>query len=173
LIHYNHTQTSLKARLMFIPMAAIVSFIALSYGAADPIPMVVILAIVQALLALAIVIFSTLGVAVQGGTLTVSFLYGIMRRTIPLADIVRAERTRLAWYYGAGVKWGGRSIWPGRAPGTMTYLAWPGDAVALTLRNGQRVQIGTDDAEGLLRALAPAVALNPSSAAASAAPAAP
>jgi hypothetical protein len=36
----------------------------------------------------------------------------------------------------------------------VTYLAWPGDGVSLTMTNGPLVQIGTDDPDGLLKALA-------------------
>jgi hypothetical protein len=149
---YAHTQTSLYARLMFIPVAAIVSAAVLSYAESAPLVMVAILSVLLVLLALVIVIFSSLTVVVQGGTLGVAFTYGIMRRTLPLADLARAERTQLPWYYGAGVKWEGAWDKAG-ARSILTYLAWPGDAVALTFRDGRRLQIGTDDPEGLLRAV--------------------
>ena len=152
-MHYRHTQTSLKARLMFIPLAALVVALALPH-AADPLPMIVILCAVLAFMALVIVVFTSLTVELTDDALTLSFPFGIMRREIPRTDIVRAERTRLPWYLGAGVKWEGS--WSTGGASTTTYLAWPCDGVALTLRDGKGLQIGTDDPEGLLRALAAA-----------------
>ena len=151
---YRHTQTSLKARLMFVPLAAAVAAIVLPQ-AADPIPMLVILGAVLAFLALVIVVFTSLTVEVTDEALILAFALGLMRRTVPRADIVRAERTRLPWYYGAGVKWEGAWDAGEKAGSTITYLAWPGDAVVLTLRDGKRIQIGTDDPEGLMRAVTP------------------
>ena len=143
-MRYHHRHTSIKALLLFIPIAAIVggSFL---FVAQEPKPAIAMLLAVLTFLAIVMAVFSTLTVEITDDELVFGFLFGVMRRRIPLADIVRAERTALPWCYGTGIKLG---------PKRTSYLIWPGPAVAVMLKSGRTIQIGTDDAAALLAALA-------------------
>lgn len=73
------------------------------------------------------------------------FGLGFWKKRILRSDIARVRRVRLPWWYGIGIK---------RAPQGWVYLVSPGDGVEVARANGEVVQIGTDDAEGLMTALA-------------------
>lgn len=141
---YSHRQTSIKALLLVIPIAAIVAASFL-YLAKDPKPPVWLLAGILIFMLIATAVFSTLTVEVKDGELAFGFLFGVLRRRIPLADIARAERVTLPWWYGTGLKY---------AKGRMSYLVFPGPAVLIEHRDGRLIQIGTEDATSLLAALA-------------------
>jgi hypothetical protein len=143
---YHHRQTSIKAMLLFIPIAAIVggSFL---FVANEPKPAIAMLLAVLTFVAIVMAVFSTLTVEIAGDELVFGFLFGVMRRRIPLADIAQATRTTLPWWYGTGVKLG---------PKRTSYLIWPGPAVAVELKSRRTVQVGTQDADALLAALAQA-----------------
>jgi hypothetical protein len=127
-----------------VPIGAIVaaSFLFVAHEAKPPLAAVLA---VFAFVAIAIAVFSTLTVEVTDDALVFGFTFGVLRRRIARADIVRAARITLPWWYGTGVKLG---------PGRTTYLIWPGPAVEVELKNGRRVQIGTPDADSVLAALA-------------------
>jgi hypothetical protein len=143
---YHQRHTSIKALLLFIPIAAIVggSFLLV---AKEPKPAIAMMLAVITFVATVVAVFSTLSVEITGDELVLGFLFGAMRRRIPLADIVRVERTTLPWWYGTGVKLG---------PKRTSYLIWPGPAAAVELKSGRTIQIGTNDADALLAALAQA-----------------
>lgn len=69
---------------------------------------------------------------------------GWPRFRAPLADIQRAEACRSSWREGWGIRYS--------ADG-MLYNISGLDAVRITRRDGRRFRIGTNDAEGLVRAL--------------------
>jgi hypothetical protein len=98
--------------------------------------------------------FSVLTVEVNERELTAWFGFGRPRKVVPRSAIVKAERVRLPWHYGTGVKWNSTAALTLGKVRVVTYLAWPGDGVSLTMTNGPLVQIGTDDPDGLLKALA-------------------
>jgi hypothetical protein len=143
---YHHRYTSIKALLLFIPIAAIVggSFL---FVAKEPKPAIAMMLAVITFVAVVVAVFSTLAVEITGDELVFGFLFGVMRRRIPLADIAHATRITLSWWYGTGVKLG---------PKRTSYLIWPGPAVALMLKSGRTVPVGTEDADALLAALAQA-----------------
>lgn len=141
---YHHRETSIKAMLLFIPISAIVGG-AFLFVAKEQKPAVALMLAIMTFVAIVVAVFSTLTVEVTGEQLTFGFLFGVMRRRIQLAEIASAARTSLPWWYGTGVKYGLKGL---------TYLIWPGPAVAVTLRDGRTVQVGTEDADALLAALA-------------------
>jgi hypothetical protein len=140
---YHHRHVSHKALLLILPIGAIVagSFLFL---AREPQPPLAIVLAVLAFVALVIAVFSILTVEVTDRELVFGFALGVLRRRVPRADIVRAQRVTLPWWYGTGVK---------LSPGRTTYLIWPGPAVAVELKNGRTIQIGNADADALLAAL--------------------
>jgi hypothetical protein len=141
---YHHRQTSIKALLLFIPIATIVggSFL---FVANEPRPAIAMVLAVITFVAIVVAVFSTLTAEITGDELIFGFLFGAMRRRIPLADVAHARRIALPWWYGTGVKLG---------PKRTSYLIWPGPAVAIELKSGRMIQIGTNDADALLAALA-------------------
>jgi hypothetical protein len=142
--HYYHRQTSIKAMLLFIPVTAIVGG-AFVLVAQERKPAIALLLAVLTFVAVVVVVFSTLTVTIDGEELSVGFLLGVMRRRMPLADIVRAERTTVPWWYGTGVKY---------SLTTTSYLVFPGPAVSLELKSGRFFRISTEDAGALLAVLA-------------------
>jgi hypothetical protein len=140
---YRHTQTNRRTWLLFVPVAiAVVGVVVL--GARAPGPPIWLIGAVLVLVAVLTAIFSVMTVEVSDHELTVGFGLGMMRRRIPLTDIARVERASIPWWYGTGIKLG---------PKRTSYLVASGPAVAVELKNGRIIQIGTDDPDALLAAL--------------------
>jgi len=93
---------------------------------------------------LILVSFATLTVRVTQREIAWSFGGGVIGRRIKLERVRGVEAKRSAWYWGWGIRWTPRG-WLWRSYGL--------DAVWLELENGRRVGIGTQDPEGLERAI--------------------
>jgi hypothetical protein len=91
--------------------------------------------------------FARLTVAVDAGTLQVSFAPGWPRWRWPLREFASARPVRNSWLAGWGIHW-----MPG-FPGYWVINVSGFAAVEFRLRNGRRYRVGTDDPEGLLAAL--------------------
>jgi hypothetical protein len=63
---------------------------------------------------------------------------------VRLAEIVGCEPIRIRWWYGWGIH---------LTPCGWLYNVSGFDAVAITLRNGKKVALGTDDPYGLVTAI--------------------
>lgn len=88
--------------------------------------------------------FYRLAVSVDDEKVTVRLGLGLIRRTIPLAEVASSEIEKGAWYGGWGLRWTGNGwFW------TVSSL----DAVAVNLKNGSEFLIGTDDPQALLAAV--------------------
>ncbi|OGR76718.1 MAG: hypothetical protein A2X32_05370 [Elusimicrobia bacterium GWC2_64_44] len=97
------------------------------------------------LFALVALNFYRLAVSVDAEKVVARLGIGLIRRTIPLADIESAKIEKGAWYGGWGLRWTGKGwFW--------TVLSL--DAVALNLKNGGEFLIGTDEPQALLEAIA-------------------
>jgi hypothetical protein len=96
-------------------------------------------------LGLCLLLFPTLTAVVQGDRLCCFFGVGLIRRQIPVRDILSVSVVRNPWIYG----WGLRSI-----PGGWLWNVSGADAVELRLRDGKRFRIGTDEATVLREAIA-------------------
>ena len=73
-----------------------------------------------------------------------SFGLGIIRKRVPVAEIVACEPIRIKWWYSWGIH--------------LTAYGWlynvsGMNAVAITLRNGRKFALGSDDPHGLVEAL--------------------
>jgi hypothetical protein len=77
-------------------------------------------------------------------TLCASFGLGIIRKRVPIAEIVACEPMRIKWWYGWGIH---------LTPYGWLYNVSGLNAVAITLRNGRKLAFGTDDPQGLADAL--------------------
>jgi hypothetical protein len=120
--------------------AAVVLIVALSAQTGwHPVAVAVLVLLVAAL-----GMFCCLTIEIDGQRLRCFFGPGLIRRTIPLREIVSARPVRNRWYYGWGIR--------------MTSTGWMFnvsglDAVELALASGSRFRIGTDRPDEVVRAL--------------------
>ena len=90
------------------------------------------------------VLFCKLTIKIENGTLRAWFGQGLVRKTVAIADVAECEPIRIPWWYGWGIR---------LTPYGWLYNVSGLDAVAITLRNGRRFALGTDDPHGLAEAL--------------------
>jgi hypothetical protein len=100
--------------------------------------------IVSVMLFACLILFYRLKITLDAETLCASFGPGVIRKKVSLAEIARCEPIRTRWWYGWGVH---------LAPCGWLYNVSGFDAVAITLRNGKKFALGTDDPNGLVTAI--------------------
>jgi hypothetical protein len=101
-------------------------------------------ALVLMILVIALVLFYKLRTSIDGETLCASFGIGIIRKKVRLAEIVGCEPIRIRWWYGWGIH---------LTPYAWLYNVSGFDAVGITLRDGRKLALGTDDPRGLAGAI--------------------
>jgi hypothetical protein len=136
--HYRHTQIgwviiacAIGAALVIVPPLRAVRL--------PPGP-----ALVVAAACLAILLFTTLTVEVDGKEIRVRFTAGVIHKRIALADVRWCREVRNRWYYGWGIR-----LMPGGTLWNVSGL----DAVELMLKDGRRFRIGTDEPAALAMAI--------------------
>jgi len=139
---YEHRQFGRTTLLALVAGIAVVGL--LPVFSREP-PVLVVWGAVMLVLALAAVICSSLTVTVNERALRLRFGPGPIRRTIELKDIAAAQPVKNPWWYGYGIH-----LTP---KGWLWNVSGP-DAVELTLSDGRRFVVGTDDPAGLTDALA-------------------
>lgn len=97
------------------------------------------------LLLLFVGLFGSLAAAVDSSRLRLRFGIGIIRKSVPIRTIRAFRIVSTHWFYGWGIRFTPRG-WLWNVAGL--------EAVELDLDNGSHFTIGTDDPEGLVRALA-------------------
>ena len=100
--------------------------------------------VVSLILLVCLVLFYRLKITIEDETLWASFGAGIIRKRVRLAEIVGCEPIRIRWWYGWGIH---------LTPWGWLYNVSGFDAVAITLRDGKRLALGTDDPHGLTEAI--------------------
>ena len=138
-VSYRHTQVGYLMIGVLLAGAACISA-ALVFGHG---PHALVFAV--GVLGLCLLLFPTLTAVVQGDTVRCFFGFGLIRRAIPVQDILSVSVVQNPWIYGFGL----RSI-----PGGWLWNVSTGDAVELRLRSGKRFRIGSDDASVLREAIA-------------------
>jgi hypothetical protein len=98
-----------------------------------------------AILVVALLLFSTLTVEVDKEALRLRFGVGLIRKRFDLAEIRGWEAVRNPWYCGWGIRLRPRSV---------LWNVSGYDAVELTLADGRRFRIGTDEPDALVAAIA-------------------
>ena len=140
---YEHTQRG-GVILITLSATALVMLLALTWaGKSEPVVLPVFL-IVFGIMALVAFLFGSLTVEVNRETLIARMGPGLIRKTFAVADVAGAAAVRNRWFYGFGVR---------RTPQAWMFNVSGLDAVELTLKNGSRFRIGTDEPEQLLRAV--------------------
>ncbi len=97
------------------------------------------------LLLVTLFLFASLTVEVNYGSVVCYFGPGLIRKEIKLSDIIDARPVTNSWLAGWGIRWIPRR-----------YMLWNVSgfqAVELTLTNGKRFRIGTDEPDLLVRAI--------------------
>ena len=100
--------------------------------------------IVSIILLVCLVLFYRLKISIEDETLSASFGLGVIRKKVPLSEIASCEPIRIRWWYGWGVH---------LTPRGWLYNVSGFDAVAITLRDGKKLALGTDDPDGLVTAI--------------------
>jgi len=140
---YRHTQFNPWALLPFVLIAAVIIPLYGWIGREMQIPvwhLVFVLALVGGLSAN----FAVLTTEVTDQELLIRFGLGWPRRRFARADIIAPRRATIPWWYGTGIK---------LLPKRTSYLVATGPAIAFELPSGRVIQVGSDDADGLLVAL--------------------
>ncbi len=136
---YKHRQT---AWAYWIPLAAVV----LGFGVAAYIlhgqgntgsVTAPYLALPAGVLLLALVLFGSLTVMVDDELVGIRFGLGLIGKRLRLADVQSCRSVRNRWWCGWGIRWLGRGQWLFNVSGL--------DAVELSMKNGKRYRIGTDE----------------------------
>lgn len=90
-----------------------------------------------------LLMFSTLTVEADSNALRIWFGLGFPRFQWPIREIASARAVRNPWYTGWGIRWIGQWVY------NVSGLR----AVEITLRNGRKFRIGTNEPEALAAAL--------------------
>ena len=106
------------------------------------------LLIILAALAIGFLLFSILTVKVDAEEVSVRFGVGLIRKRFPISEIESRSAVRNPWYYGWGLR---------RTPIGWLYNVSGLEAVEITMKDGRKVRIGTDDPAGLDAAIGAAL----------------
>jgi hypothetical protein len=101
-------------------------------------------ATIEFILLTCVIVFSKLTIKIDEQTLQACFGIGLICKKVPLTEIIGCEPIRIRWWYGWGIH---------LTPYGWLYNVSGFDAVAITLRNGRRFALGSDDADGLVTAI--------------------
>jgi hypothetical protein len=130
---YRHTQVGWVILVISTPIIFVLAF----WVALNPMLDMVITIIALVIL---LSLFSTLTVVGESERITFYFGPGVIKKRIKYSQIKSVVKVRNHWYYGWGVRWYG-SGW--------LYNVSSLDAIELTLANGKRLRIGTDEPDRL------------------------
>jgi hypothetical protein len=144
---YKHTQRGTLILVTMLGLAALFIGLGLTITAGKPLWVSVPILLVCAWL------FHSLTIEITDRELRWCFGPGLIRKSIPLAEIVSAEpvRTGPSW----GIHWSPRTGW--------LYNVSGFDAVAVTLRSGKKFTLGTDEPQALVVRLTEVIQQNPAS----------
>lgn len=93
-------------------------------------------------LVLALILFGTITIDINEEKFSFWFGVGLIRKMIPLSQIEGCSRMSYPWYYGWGIRY---------TPSGWLFNVSGQTAVSLTLKNGKKLQVGTDDADELCK----------------------
>jgi hypothetical protein len=100
--------------------------------------------IVSIVLLVTLVLFYKLTITVNDESLSACFGIGIIRKRALMAEIIACEPLRIRWWYGWGIH---------LTPYGWLYNVSGLEAVAITLRDGRKFALGTDDPQALVDAI--------------------
>jgi hypothetical protein len=100
--------------------------------------------VIEVILLICAIVFSQLTIKVDGERLKACFAMGLICKKVPLMEIAGCQPIRIRWWYGWGIH---------LTPYGWLYNVSGLDAVAITLRDGRKFALGTDDPDGLVTAI--------------------
>lgn len=142
--HYRHTQVG------WVVVVAVTLTSVVALGVALLMPAGAMLApwwtplLLLAVLVLALVLFGWLTVEVDAREVRLRFGIGTIRKTLPIADVIRCDRMRTRLWWGWGLHW---------TPAGWLYNVSGREAVRLEMHRERPVVIGSDDADALKAAI--------------------
>ncbi|MDH5510994.1 MAG: hypothetical protein OEZ32_11670 [Nitrospinota bacterium] len=134
---YSHTQTGWVIIGALLAGACVVGASTYDSTLFPPWPIFAILGVI-------FIFFSTLTVTVDDLRVQAAFGMGLKMPAIELANVATAEHVENSFFNGWGIRF---------LPGGILYNVSGYQAVQLTTREGYVYRLGTDDPEGLLRAI--------------------
>jgi hypothetical protein len=151
--HYRHTQFGWVIAAGTVAGLAAATLLTVSLSAPTISAARWMIVALFGILAAAFVLFATLTVEVDAQGVRIRFGVGLIRRSVPAADIVRCDIVRTPIWWGWGLHW---------TPSGWLYNVSGRDAVRIEVRRERAVMVGSDDApalkqaiDGLLRAAPP------------------
>ena len=138
---YRHTQVGTVIIVAVLGAAFITLVILLTAAGTIPLPALVVFV----LTAVALSLFSWLTVEIDKDVITCRFGVGLIRKTIPLSDVDNAREVLNSWWVGWGIRWVPGRYWVWNVSGFQ--------AVELTMKDGRRFRIGTDEPAALVHAI--------------------
>jgi hypothetical protein len=141
-MRYEHTQIGY---LMVCVLFGAAIFVAVT-SSVSPFDRIALLmsATIEVILLICATVFTKLTIKIDSETLQACFAMGLMCKKVPLAEIATCEPIRIHWWYGWGIH---------LTPYGWLYNVSGLDAVAITLRDGRKFALGTDDPQALVDAL--------------------
>lgn len=141
--NYGHRQLG-TIMLAFMAPAVLVAAVVMARSPEAAHVRLFVLAVVLAMTAIAILLFGWLTVEITGGSLSLRFGVGLVRRRFAIGDVRGARTVRNRWYYGWGIRY---------TPHGWLFNVSGLDAVEIELATGRRYRIGTDEPQALLAAI--------------------
>jgi hypothetical protein len=142
--HYRHTQFGWVIAGGTVVGLAMATVLAVSLSAATIAATRWMIVALFGVLAAAFVLLGTLTVEVDGDGVRLRFGIGLVRRSVPAADIVRCEIVRTPVWWGWGLHW---------TPSGWLYNVSGREAVRIDVRRERAVIVGSDDAPALKQAI--------------------
>lgn len=140
---YRHTQIGYVVLVLLGTGAAVLVLLMFTQG------VTALEAGICVVLLLALLLFGTVTVEISDEKFSFRFGVGLIRKMIPLSQIEGCATTSYPWYYGWGIRY---------TPQGWLFNVSGRSAISLTLKNGKRLQVGTDDADELCKVVKNAIA---------------
>jgi len=142
--HYRHTQFGWVIAGGTVVGLAMATLLAVSLSAGTIAATRWMIVALFGVLAAAFVLLGTLTVEVDADGVRLRFGIGLVRRSVPAADIVRCEIVRTPVWWGWGLHW---------TPSGWLYNVSGREAVRIDVRRERSVIVGSDDAPALKQAI--------------------
>jgi hypothetical protein len=137
-MEYRHKQFGFVINTALL--MCILVFVFSNYGKFQPISIAVPVILIAAL-----ALFYSLSIEIHDNVLICRMGLGLIQKRILLSEIQQARTVQNPWYAGWGIHWLPGQFWIWNVSGLR--------GVELTLKNGKRFRIGTDEPESLVHAI--------------------
>jgi hypothetical protein len=142
--HYRHTQFGWVIAAGTVVGLALATLLTASLSARTIAAAWWMILVLFGILAAAFLLLGTLSVEVDRDGVRIRFGVGLIRRSVPAADILRCEIVRTPVWWGWGLHW---------TPSGWLYNVSGREAVRLELLSERPLMIGSDEAQSLKQAI--------------------